>query len=125
MIFSEEMGPPPRQECPFSSKCYRRNPHHFREFAHPHLAALLKTHPSLQLPSNVATPSITVEALQEQLKVYKDIEQGLMKSQEKTLEKRTDRNSLELPNQRENSNKIFSMLNTEKLELWPFISYID
>jgi len=47
-----------------------------------------------------------VEALQEQLRVYKDIEQGLMKSQEKTVEKRTDRNSLELPNRSENSKKI-------------------
>jgi len=100
------MGPPSRQECPFSSKCYRRNPHHFREFAHPHLAALLKAHPTLQLPSNVATHSISAEALQEQLRVFKDIEQGLMKSQEKTREKKTDRNSPELPNQSENSKKI-------------------
>ena len=78
------MGPTVRQECPFSSKCYRRNPHHFREFTHPHLAALLKAHPSLNLPSNVATSSISAEALQEQLTVYRDIEQGLMRAQEKT-----------------------------------------
>ena len=99
------MGPPPRQECPFSSKCYRRNPHHFREFSHPHLAALLKAHSSLQLPSNVATSSISVEALQEQLRIYRDIEQGLMKAQEKPLENKTDKNSLKSPNQSMSENK--------------------
>lgn len=26
-----------RQECAFGEKCYRRNPHHFREYTHPHL----------------------------------------------------------------------------------------
>ena len=26
-----------RQECAFGEKCYRRNPHHFREYSHPHL----------------------------------------------------------------------------------------
>jgi len=99
------MGPPPRQECPFSSKCYRRNPHHFREFSHPHLATLLKAHPSLQLPSNVATSSISVEALQEQLRVYRDIENGPMKSHEKTLEIKTDRNSPKSSSENKNSKK--------------------
>ena len=26
-----------RQECVFGEKCYRRNPHHFREYSHRHL----------------------------------------------------------------------------------------
>ena len=34
-IISEGMDK--RQECAFGEKCYRRNPHHFREYTHPHL----------------------------------------------------------------------------------------
>ena len=33
-----------RQECVFGEKCYRRNPHHFREYSHRHLSDLLSLH---------------------------------------------------------------------------------
>ena len=40
-----------RTECIFGEKCYRRNPHHFREYSHRHLADLLRIHhPDLVLP---------------------------------------------------------------------------
>lgn len=25
-----------KERCPHAERCYRRNPHHFREFDHPH-----------------------------------------------------------------------------------------
>ena len=31
-----------REKCMFGDKCYRRNPHHFRQFSHPHLECLKK-----------------------------------------------------------------------------------
>lgn len=30
----------PKELCIFGQKCYRRNPHHFREYSHPHLESL-------------------------------------------------------------------------------------
>jgi len=90
------MGSPARSECPFSSKCYRRNPHHFREFSHPHLEELLEAHPNLQLPDNLATTSISREALQEQLVIFRDIEKGFQRNPGKRLEQDTKRNTLNL-----------------------------
>ncbi|EFA13677.2 probable tyrosyl-DNA phosphodiesterase isoform X1 [Tribolium castaneum] len=33
---------PKHEACPHGPKCYRRNPHHFREYEHPHLIKLLE-----------------------------------------------------------------------------------
>ena len=42
-----------RTECVFGGKCYRKNPHHFREYKHKHLSELLKVNnPDLLLPSD-------------------------------------------------------------------------
>ena len=50
---------------------YFRNPHHFKEFKHEHLAALLRADQSSEANSTQA------ESLKEQLKVYADIEKML------------------------------------------------
>jgi len=59
-----------RPECSFASSCYRRNPHHFREYKHHHLALLLAKHPGLDSQSQLNVQ------LKEQLKIYADIEHG-------------------------------------------------
>jgi len=59
-----------RQECSFGASCYRRNPHHFKEFKHQHLSDLLDKHPDLHLPSD------SNEQIKQQLKIYSDIERG-------------------------------------------------
>jgi len=70
-----------RPVCPFTSRCYRRNPHHFREYSHPHLATLLADHPSLLLPPTTPLPtSLTLATLAQQLAIYRDIEKGLQKT---------------------------------------------
>jgi tyrosyl-DNA phosphodiesterase-1 len=67
-----------RPECPFASACYRLNPHHFREYLHQHLAALLAAHPDLALPEGAPRPaSLSLDRLRSQLSVYRDIEEGL------------------------------------------------
>jgi len=72
-----------RTECSFGEKCYRKNPHHFREFKHAHLTALAVSYPSLDLPSNLQLPpSATIQSLKEQLKIFCEIEK-LIKEQSK------------------------------------------
>lgn len=72
-----------RTECSFGEKCYRKNPHHFREFQHSHLSALAVSYPDLDLPSNLRVPpSSSIDSLKEQLKIFCDIEK-LVKKQSK------------------------------------------
>ena len=59
-----------RTECSFGASCYRRNPHHFKEYKHNHLAVLLAKFPDLNLPSESSNQ------LKEQIKIYSDIEHG-------------------------------------------------
>jgi len=59
-----------RPECSFGSSCYRRNPHHFKEYKHHHLAQLLAKNPDLELPGDSSAQ------LKQQLKIYSDIEHG-------------------------------------------------
>jgi len=63
---------PPGGECPFGVRCYRRNPHHFREYSHPHLEErLLKTKDSSGKGS--FSSHLSPEAQAEQLKIYREI----------------------------------------------------
>jgi len=39
-----------KELCPHAVKCYRRNPHHFREFDHPHLDELIEKGEPVELP---------------------------------------------------------------------------
>ena len=67
-----------RTECPFRGSCYRRNPHHFREYSHAHLSRLLAGNPTLALPSDTPLPpNLSLDSLKQQLTIYRDIEKGL------------------------------------------------
>lgn len=38
------------ETCPHAEKCYRRNPHHFKEYDHPHLSNFIQQGPDFVLP---------------------------------------------------------------------------
>merc|ERR1719192_2518552 len=56
-----------RSECVFGAECYRRNPHHFREYKHKHLLEILKKYPSLEVPADMNID-------ESQLKIFAEIE---------------------------------------------------
>ena len=75
-----------RVECVFGEKCYRRNPHHFREYKHGHLSELLRlNHPDIILP-------ILLD--REQFKIFSIIEAEFNKTDPKE-NKRDDKVSKE------------------------------
>jgi len=65
-----------RPECSFKEKCYRKNPHHFKEFKHIHLAKLSIKHPDYKVTSD---NGIGLENLRQQLKIYADIEDSFQR----------------------------------------------
>jgi len=69
-----------REECCFKEKCYRKNPHHFKEFRHSHLELLLTVFPDCQVDNDPA--GIGIETLREQLKVFSDIEKSIKNKSE-------------------------------------------
>jgi len=60
-----------RPECNFKQKCYRKNPHHFKEFKHSHLATLHSKYPDSEVQEDTG---IGLTNLKDQLRVYVDIE---------------------------------------------------
>ncbi|GJQ83438.1 hypothetical protein Trydic_g14216 [Trypoxylus dichotomus] len=40
-----------KEVCPHAEKCYRRNPHHFKEYDHPHLSNIMKQGSDFILPN--------------------------------------------------------------------------
>ncbi|XP_031342097.1 probable tyrosyl-DNA phosphodiesterase isoform X2 [Photinus pyralis] len=64
----------PNETCPHAIKCYRRNPHHFKEYGHPHYELLQKGEP-LELPPNYPQQK---QIIMEQLEVLKSL-RGLQK----------------------------------------------
>ncbi|XP_023331036.1 probable tyrosyl-DNA phosphodiesterase [Eurytemora carolleeae] len=77
-----------RTECPFKQKCYRKNPHHFKEFKHQHLHNLLKQYPDHKVDKDTG---IGIENIKEQLKVYEDIEKFFLWAEHKKQTKKRSR----------------------------------
>ncbi|KAF2884090.1 hypothetical protein ILUMI_22058 [Ignelater luminosus] len=59
-----------KEKCPHAAKCYRRNPHHFKEFDHPHLDALLEKGEFLELPPDYPQDK---QVVKEQLEVLRGL----------------------------------------------------
>ncbi|CAH1106198.1 unnamed protein product [Psylliodes chrysocephalus] len=59
-----------KEECPHSTKCYRRNPHHLKEFDHPHLMKLIDMGDSIEIPSDFTQPK---EIYLEQIEILKPL----------------------------------------------------
>ena len=62
-------------ECIFGTKCFRRNPHHFKEYSHAHLARLCADFgPEDEIPTSVAS-KFDVEAgiIKDQVKIYRQV----------------------------------------------------
>ena len=64
----------PTEECFFGTGCYRRNPHHFREYGHPHLQELFNKYEG-KTPSNsdLAKFEAGAEVVSQQYKVFLDV----------------------------------------------------
>ncbi|XP_050498259.1 probable tyrosyl-DNA phosphodiesterase [Diabrotica virgifera virgifera] len=90
-----------RENCPHSVKCFRKNPHHFKEFDHPHLLKLIDMGSPVEIPSDFPQPQQVyleqIEMLQSLLKTshLKDIQNlpGSSTSAEKKPEKQEKSNS--------------------------------
>ncbi|KAG5897164.1 hypothetical protein JTB14_020893 [Gonioctena quinquepunctata] len=54
-----------KESCPHSEGCYRRNPHHFKQYEHPHLNKFIEMGESLVIPDNLPQPkSLYLEQLE-------------------------------------------------------------
>lgn len=56
--------------CPHAERCYRKNPHHFREYDHPHLNTFLEKSEPLTLPDGFPQEK---QVVMEQLAVLKSL----------------------------------------------------
>ncbi|CAH1958746.1 unnamed protein product [Acanthoscelides obtectus] len=61
---------PKKEICPHAERCYRKNPHHFKEFEHPHLNDFIKMGDNLKIPSNMPQPE---SLYKEQLEILNPI----------------------------------------------------
>ncbi|XP_076274213.1 tyrosyl-DNA phosphodiesterase glaikit isoform X2 [Rhynchophorus ferrugineus] len=61
---------PKREECPHKERCYRKNPHHFKEFEHEFLYNLLQMGDSVEIPDDMPQPQ---EVYLDQLEILKGI----------------------------------------------------
>ncbi|TRY77996.1 hypothetical protein TCAL_04219, partial [Tigriopus californicus] len=69
----------PSEACFFGEKCFRKNPHHFREYSHPHLVALIAQFGTTDPPQ---TKSIEVahKVILIQLKMLRELFPSLVKA---------------------------------------------
>ncbi|KAF2884091.1 hypothetical protein ILUMI_22059 [Ignelater luminosus] len=72
-----------KKKCPYAVKCCRTNPHHFKEFDHPHLDALLEKGEPLELPPDYPRDKQVVE---KQLEVLRDLRLLKLKPMTERLE---------------------------------------
>ncbi|CAH0560746.1 unnamed protein product [Brassicogethes aeneus] len=71
-----------KDDCPHKDRCYRKNPHHFKEFEHPHLVNFIEMGDNLNIPDGLAQPK---QVYLEQL----DILRPIMKAEAGTVYKET------------------------------------
>ncbi|XP_053689936.1 probable tyrosyl-DNA phosphodiesterase [Sabethes cyaneus] len=69
----------PDKICQYGTECYRKNPHHFKEYCHPHLEAILhgaaKAKDQYEIPEEL---SISREVVSDQLKILAQIYPDLL-----------------------------------------------
>ena len=63
---------PAKPECFFGDNCYRLNPQHFKEYAHPHLAKLGRKIKDINAIYNLKVES-EVTVIKDQLKVFMEV----------------------------------------------------
>lgn len=59
-----------KEACPHAEKCFRRNPHHFREYDHLHLKNFIEQGPDFQLPAGFPQER---QVIVEQIEVLKSL----------------------------------------------------
>nr|CAH7733886.1 unnamed protein product [Callosobruchus chinensis] len=61
---------PKKEVCPHAERCYRKNPHHFKEFDHPHLNDFIKMGDTVKIPDDMPQPA---SLYKEQIEILKPI----------------------------------------------------
>ncbi|VEN61852.1 unnamed protein product, partial [Callosobruchus maculatus] len=61
---------PKKEVCPHAERCYRKNPHHFKEFDHPHLNDFIKMGDNLKIPDDMPQAA---SLYKEQIEILKPI----------------------------------------------------
>ncbi|XP_057651302.1 probable tyrosyl-DNA phosphodiesterase [Diorhabda carinulata] len=75
-----------KEICPHSLKCFRKNPHHFKEFDHPHLTKLIETNTQIEIPSDYPQPkNVYLEQIDILKPLLKMISNKLMSSSDINL----------------------------------------
>uniref|UniRef100_A0A182JRK8 PBZ-type domain-containing protein n=1 Tax=Anopheles christyi TaxID=43041 RepID=A0A182JRK8_9DIPT len=70
---SELCDSPPTKECQYGGECYRVNPVHFREYAHPHIEKLLAKAASLAMVEIPDDVKVHKSVFTEQLKIVSNL----------------------------------------------------
>lgn len=73
--FTSKRRSRPTEMCQYGKKCYRKNPHHFMEYAHEHLDKIIE-HNSTNQPSQYVIPSEMIaqkDLILDQIKVINDL----------------------------------------------------
>ncbi|XP_030766890.1 probable tyrosyl-DNA phosphodiesterase [Sitophilus oryzae] len=118
---------PKREECPHKERCYRKNPHHFKEFQHPFLISLLEMGDSVKIPDNMPQPK---DVYLEQLDILRPIIEAAKKPINNIAKSQTEikEESLDSNNMQPSTSKVsrkgkttvfnpFSIVKTENSEL--------
>lgn len=61
--------------CPHGEKCYRRNPHHFKEYEHPHLNNFIELGANFTLPKEFPQ---TLDVINEQIEILKSLKRTVV-----------------------------------------------
>ncbi|KAJ8922814.1 hypothetical protein NQ315_007849 [Exocentrus adspersus] len=65
--------------CPHSDRCYRKNPHHFREYDHPHLKKFIEMGDSMVIPDGLPQPK---NVYLEQIQILKSMNNQIVEAKQ-------------------------------------------
>ncbi len=82
----DDGGDEKEEECVFGADCYRRNPHHFKNYGHSHLLALCLAFPEGKVPKEkLGAFGGSADVIAEQLPVFKDVcKEAILKERKKS-----------------------------------------
>lgn len=106
--------------CPHAERCYRKNPHHFKEYDHPHLNTFLEQGEPLTLPDGFPQDK---QVVMEQLAVLRSLKQVVSAKKVEQVTASTSKNHRRekttsfVPNSMQNKVSGGSLTMLEKLQI--------